>query len=233
MDQYRFAPLSPGPDSIRLLRVLPNENETAPVQCELMNYSLQKLRKGTHLYEALSYVWGSPKETLPIFIGKQSLNVTTNLHAALVRLRDHFFERVLWIDSVCINQEDEREKEHQIQSMARIYSQATRVLVWLGEEANNSTQALEDIRSAAENASTPLAESGTNQEAILKLLERPWFRRVWVRQKIQSFSSKEIIKRYLDHSRSRRGSACFNHLRSHRDRRTRLLLRLQQLKPLL
>ena len=182
MSPYCYSSLLPGPDSIRLLRLMPHEDKTAPIQCQLVNYSLQKSGGGTHLYEALSYVWGDPKETLPISINKHDLLVTVNLHAALSHLRDRCFERIIWVDAVCINQADEKEKGHQVKSMAKIYGQANRVIVWLGEATEDSDQALEDIRAAAEREFTGLSNDKTSQKAILKLLERPWFRRIWVRE---------------------------------------------------
>ena len=64
--------------------------------------------------------------------------------------------------------------------MAKIYDQASRVIVWLGEGTDDSDQAFKYIRDAAEDEVTDLLDKA-NQEAILKLLERPWFRRIWVR----------------------------------------------------
>jgi hypothetical protein len=180
MPQYSYSLPSLGPGSIRLLRLMPNEDEDAPIQCRLCNYPLQKSDKGTHMYEALSYVWGGSEKRQSVFINECDLPVTVNLHAALSRLRDHTFERIVWVDSICINQADEKEKERQIQLMAKIYGQANRVIVYLGEAADNSDLAFEDIRIAAEDESTNLSHSEEGQKAILKLLERPWFRRIWV-----------------------------------------------------
>jgi len=184
MSPYRYSSLLPGPDSIRLLRLMPHEDKTAPIQCQLVNYSLQESGGGTHLYEALSYVWGDPKETLPILIDEHNLPITVNLYAALSRLRDRYFERIIWVDAVCIDQTNEEEKGHQVQSMAKIYGQANRVIVWLGKAADDSDQALEDIRVAAEGEFTNLSNNEKSQKAILKLLKRPWFRRIWVREQI-------------------------------------------------
>jgi hypothetical protein len=182
MSQDRYSPLSPGPDSIRLLRLMPDKDETAPIRCKLFNYSLQESGKETHLYEALSYVWGDPKETLPISIDKHDLPVTVNLHAALSRLRDRFIERIMWVDALCINQENPKEREHQVQSMPKIYGQANRVIVWLGEAANDSDRVLEEIRVTADDESTNSLEDKTIQEAFLALLRRMWFQRIWVRE---------------------------------------------------
>jgi len=178
----RYSSLSPGErdGSIRLLRLMPNRDETAVIECQLFNYTLES-GKGTHLYEALSYVWGNPDETVPIKIGEHCfIKVTKNLHAALLRLRNHSFERIVWVDAVCINQADDQEKAHQIQNMTKIYGQASRVIIWLGEGTDDSDQAFEGIRNAAEDEVTDSLEEA-NREPILKLLERPWFRRIWVR----------------------------------------------------
>ena len=182
MSQYRYSSLSPGPGSIRLLRLIPHQDETAPIQCQLFDYALQGSGKWTHLYEALSYVWGSSDRPLSISIDEHDLPVTVNLHAALSRLRDRFIERIIWVDAICINQADLEERGHQIQSMAEIYSKANRVIVWLGETADNSDQALEEICAAGERQSTILANRETPLQAILALLQRSWFRRIWVRE---------------------------------------------------
>jgi len=174
---HRYANL---PDnSIRLLRLLPHKDEDEPIQCQLFNCSLERSR-GTRPYEALSYVWGSDHGSQSISIGSCHQPVGGNLFAALLHLRDPSIERILWIDALCINQQDNIEKGHQVQSMAMIYAKATRVIVWLGKATPGIDQALEDIRiaSVAAKQTTTLAK---NENAILKLLEAAWFRRVWVR----------------------------------------------------
>lgn len=133
------------------------------------------------MYEALSYVWGDPENKLPILIHSHRFDVTVNLHAALSRLRDHYFERILWVDAICIDQENLQEKGFQIQSMAKIYGQAMRVVVWLGEATGDSGQALEIIRAAGGKTSLQCWNTDVISKAILALLQRPWFRRIWVR----------------------------------------------------
>lgn len=146
------------------------------------------------MYDALSYVWGSEEDKQPILIQSDDkvddstgenrrLFVTANLHAALSHLRDQFLERVIWIDAVCINQEDDDEKGRQVQSMAKIYACANRVIVWLGEAASGSDKALTAIQNAAKaRRESPIIDTLTLQ-AIFALLERQWFKRIWVRGK--------------------------------------------------
>jgi hypothetical protein len=107
--------------------------------------------------------------------------VTTNLYAALLHLRNSSLERIIWIDAICIDQKNDEERAQQIQLMAKIYSQASRVLVWLGEAADNSDQALKEIRAAGRKAIHSL-NNVTIQLAVDKLLKRDWFQRIWVRE---------------------------------------------------
>ncbi|KAL8402906.1 hypothetical protein RB596_009316 [Gaeumannomyces avenae] len=181
---YCYSPLSQ-PDNIRLLRLMPHADRHAPIRCQLLEYPLQETAQATHLYEALSYVWGSVDRGLPIYIwaadddkngaprasrstnSDQYLLVTTNLHAALTHLRDSFLERIIWIDAVCINQQDDVEKGRQVQSMARIYASASRVVVWLGEAADGSDRALAGLRQAAGEQ-----EAAYRRELALETLRR-------------------------------------------------------------
>jgi hypothetical protein len=121
---YCYCPLLSGPDSIRLLRLLSSKDENAPIRCQLFTYSLQESYKGTHPYDALSYVWGKLDEFRYIRIDEHDVLVTPNLYKALLHLRHYSIERILWVDAVCINQKDIKEKEQQIRFMARIYVQA-------------------------------------------------------------------------------------------------------------
>ena len=134
MNQYHHPPLSSASNNIRLMRLLPDRNPTAEIRCELYEYPLQDPSARSHLYEALSYVWSDPKEKLPIVINGCQFGVTTNLHAALLHLWNHFMERTLWIDAICISQENQEEKEKQIGFMAVVFSLANHVccLAWGG-----------------------------------------------------------------------------------------------------
>lgn len=179
MSRYCYSPLSASADNIRLLRLMPyaNENrEKTKLQCELFEYSLQDLGQRTHLFEALSYTWGGEQRPCSITIKDQSLDVTANLYTALLHLRDRSLERILWIDAICIDQNNLEERSQQVQLMAMIYSKAYCVLVWLGEATDNIDGALEDIQHAANG------EFIKHSNKIFNLLQQPWFRRIWVRE---------------------------------------------------
>ena len=184
MPPYHGSSLPAG--SIRLLRLLPCPDEDFRIECTLFPYGLLD-SASTHPFEALSYVWGSPGNFQRILVNGFECVVGENLHAALLHLRDRFIERVIWVDAICINQEDTTEKGYQVQSMAKIYAKASRVLVWLGSATATSKQALDRIREAgwqrtATEASTQVTEQGTqaSEQAVVNLLKRPWFQRIWV-----------------------------------------------------
>ncbi|GAB1206045.1 hypothetical protein APSETT445_004726 [Aspergillus pseudonomiae] len=179
MSAYNYTLLPPGHNTIRMLRLLPNKNRAALIECELIEHPLKEQEE--QAYEALSYVWGSTENPSSICVNSYALEVTANLHAALSRLRYERFPRLLWVDAICIDQKSNTEKERQIQLMARIYGQAKNVIVWLGEEENDSTSTLARLQVAAEGER--LLEE-INDTALIALLERPWFRRVWVLQEV-------------------------------------------------
>lgn len=177
--EYQHSQLSL-PESIRLLRLLPSEVEPKNLRCELFEYALRRSDKVTRPYEALSYVWGSEHKPQSIIIDNQCFKVTQNLYAALLHLQDHDIPRIIWVDAICIDQSNETEKEQQIPLIAEIYAKASRVIVWLGEAKDDSDRALEAIRVAGKNSIDPSKISQLQSQAIAALLQRPWFRRIWV-----------------------------------------------------
>ncbi|KAF5008669.1 hypothetical protein FDECE_5081 [Fusarium decemcellulare] len=115
---------------IRLLHLSPAENKNDPIHCQL-----DPVKLGEHpSYEALSYCWGDPKQAFEITCNHESFHVTENLFVALKHLRTQDVERVLWIDAICINQEDPKERSAQVLLMGKIYSAAEQAVVWLGPD---------------------------------------------------------------------------------------------------
>jgi hypothetical protein len=84
-------------------------------------------------YEALSYTWGSLDIVNHIDIQGQRLGITSNLYHALHRLRLPDEDRMLWVDAICINQEDLQARGHQVRQTGQLHKEAWRVLAWLGE----------------------------------------------------------------------------------------------------
>ncbi|KAK1760092.1 heterokaryon incompatibility protein-domain-containing protein [Echria macrotheca] len=162
-DAFKYSSLLPE-GSIRLLRILACPDRAAPIRCQLFDYALIASDRPSHLYEALSYAWGSPETTHSLFIDDRVLPITANLHAALMHLRDPHLDRVLWADAVCVNQKDLAERSRQVQFMPVVYSCASRVIVWLGEDKDDSKRAMETIR---RNAVHKRQCAGSSTEAVI------------------------------------------------------------------
>ena len=133
-------------------------------------------------FTALSYVWGDTTNQVPMTLNWRKHHITESLAIALRKVRAEDVDQRLWIDAICINQFDMREKSYQVQLMGDIYTQATDTCIWLGEEADDSNMAMDIIGSlnAGGVEENPITVDGL--QAISKLQERPWWTRVWVIQ---------------------------------------------------
>jgi hypothetical protein len=196
------------PQDIRLVEIQPSSNNLTQIECKMITTSLSNSDLS---YQCLSYVWGTPDQNRSILCNNRILNVTDNLFVALNNLRQNKATFRMWIDQLCINQEDIAERNKQVMLMAKIYEKAERTIIWIGEKADNSHLAIKLIQSTPylsvrENLKlfSPEAHgSGTVDQllsnvgapkledkswvALRRLLERPWFKRSWVSNTVQSF----------------------------------------------
>ena len=188
---YQYLPLKHDRD-IRLLYLLPGSDK-APLSCSLRIVSLSELP----VYEAISYTWGEPIFSASIeCFSRGQLPITENLSAALFHLRLADRLRVLWVDAICINQQDLVERSHQVTLMRDTFEGAENVIVWLGEDTGDANEAFEMLRNME---SSPPSEDiryilySHRKDALRRLLERSWFRRIWVVQELIC-ASKATIK---------------------------------------
>lgn len=170
----------PRPDGLRLLLLHGAESFHAPVHCSVVVTGLEDPKIPT--YEALSYTWadrdGDKRNCMAIFIGPQYqvLLVTRSCQSALRSLRTRY-DKVLWVDAICINQHDPLERQFQVGLMPAIYTSAARVLVYLGEERDASEKAMRLV------AAHPTSDED-GREALAQLLRRPYSHRIWVIQEV-------------------------------------------------
>lgn len=153
-----YSSLDPQKCDIRLLTVLPRERQpltispTTPVagdndksttamdvRCTLKTESLNHRPS----YIALSYTWGEEAPSATIWINSQPMLVRENLEIALRHIQMADRSTNVWIDAICINQEDDLEKSDQVRMMNKIYDRAVEVLVWLGPAKDDSDIAME------------------------------------------------------------------------------------------
>ncbi|KAB8203826.1 heterokaryon incompatibility protein-domain-containing protein [Aspergillus parasiticus] len=134
LPRYRYEPLS-GPSDIRVIELGRNK--------ERIDAYISHVSISNSIFQALSYTWGSQEQANEaIILDKHgssvgSIPLTKNLSDALSNLRDakELKSKVFWIDQICINQQDEKEKSHQVAMMKEIYSCARRVITYLGPAA--------------------------------------------------------------------------------------------------
>jgi Heterokaryon incompatibility protein (HET) len=121
--------------SIRLLRLLPGD-DLETIQCSLEPCTLDAVE---HIdYEAISYTWGILGHSASIKLEGFLLPIQANLHAFLRVLQLRNTPRILWVDAICIDQNDVQDKNVQVPLMEKIYSRASKVLVWLGPHRDGS-----------------------------------------------------------------------------------------------
>ncbi|KAL9628595.1 MAG: hypothetical protein Q9204_005792 [Flavoplaca sp. TL-2023a] len=210
--KYEYQPLQKS--QIRLLTILSVDNDG--IRCNLERSEFEH----SPAYDALSYAWGAQDSNQPsLHCSGGSISISPHLHSALKRFYrkweihdapDRLSRPRIWVDAICINQNDHIEKAHQVTRMARIYAHARRVIVWLGEHENESRLAMQLLQDYAtafpdivrdESGSAmqlfsvsaddllPLRQSQAitgSWQALSDLCDRPYFQRRWVLQELAS-----------------------------------------------
>jgi hypothetical protein len=211
--QYKYSPLNKGAREIRLMTLFPGTvSSEIRVSLEIVPFT----RDDVYDFEALSYAWGTAENPTEIFIGAsghQVLSVTQNLAEALPYLRYEDRSRVLWIDAICVNQQDLKERSRQVERMADIFTKASRVVVWLGPESSDSSVAMDCFHTISENIQVHpvmktirslsnethwediyfrLPSSRAQYWSMYRFLQRSWFERLGSRNTAVKCGAKEI-----------------------------------------
>lgn len=212
---YTYSLLHSG-NEIRLLR-LSGKVWGPQIQGKLVHTQIDKLPS----YECISHRWGDSTEQRQIVLNGQTLNVSPSVHNILCQRRAFFWSRLIWVDSVCINQEDPKEKSHQVRKMQTIYAKAARVTVCLGDspDAHLARRLIRDIyahltvferkewsnviggwyikRQEENDWNTP-----PEWLALRKLFRNSWFERCWVIQEVILASKVYVLYggKYIDWS---------------------------------
>ncbi|KAL8847855.1 MAG: hypothetical protein Q9221_007106 [Calogaya cf. arnoldii] len=224
MDAYKYTALKEGTGEIRLLTLLPDRFEKPiRISLEITILSDDEVPE----FEALSYAWGNASDVRDIFIEAnpptrpelreredtdgiewRRLRVTKNLFEALKHLRLEGRPKIMWIDAICVDQQNLEERCHQILRMPDIYTLAAGVIAWLGPESDDSSVAMKTIENLGSRITVnwdlqtmvPAPEGDFNPDseqsyhavapsaqvwiAIHHLLGRAWFERLWIIQEV-------------------------------------------------
>ncbi|KAK1469837.1 ankyrin and HET domain-containing protein [Colletotrichum melonis] len=164
---YHLLPFSR--DEIRVIKLQPATSLLTPVIADL---AVLQLGIEPSQYDALSYGWSDDTDLVNIIINGRGMNIARSLQIALRYLRHDEEERVLWADSLCINQGDMEEKSIQIQKMDRIYKAGMALL--------NSYEALQDETTTTQK----IMHDEEGVTGLTGLLLRPYWSRMWMFQEI-------------------------------------------------
>ena len=155
-----------------------------------------------------------------ILVNNELVKIGRNLFDFLCRLQLPDEDRTIWVDALCINQNDISERNHQVRLMGDIYRCAEAVLVWLGSAADDSDRVFavhlwrsEDLAELAQlktcctedparlnNRHTPKTEYPKdrdgeinwieNWKVMSRLCRREYWSRLWIIQEL--ILAKEI-----------------------------------------
>lgn len=193
---------------IRLLQLFPHEAPSTQddhdlddetVYCRMFKIFLDDFDPRPPLFNALSYTWGRPDDQTNIVVNDATTSVRSNLESALRHLRDYHQNATcgfpLWVDAICIDQEDVEEQNAQVEMMGDIFRRAYRVLPWLGEGDIDTDWLIPLIKDVGFRKEVEQADLVVNfapgrvlvravAVAMEDLCSRSWWSRLWVVQEI-------------------------------------------------
>lgn len=175
-------------------------------------------------FEALSYEWGTSRKSHSVEVFDKQMTITPSLYAVLFQIRSSSKPLILWIDAICINQDDIEEKNQQVPHMAKIFGSAKRILVWLGPETSQSGTVLRMLSTLArlwisreverqkdgelrmlswaelDQDEAPLLAIGDRAlwATIYELMNRTYFERTWVVQEIALAKDPRVLSGSLE-----------------------------------
>ncbi|KAI0468990.1 HET-domain-containing protein [Xylaria cf. heliscus] len=204
-NRSRHASSQAGDDGLRLYRRQLNDRDYEVRLLELYEYSTSepghafkcRLRylslKDSLQYVALSYCWGDLPNIKDIVVGNVNVPVSETLLSALEQLWQ-MGNTLIWVDYLCINQDDNDEKSGQVRMMDIIYSKATTVFAWLGTGDYDSDMAMAVLGASRLSEQVELPEEiEIACDAVIRLFSRPYWTRCWVIQEICRARSPVIV----------------------------------------
>ncbi|KAB2104030.1 hypothetical protein AG0111_0g7902 [Alternaria gaisen] len=208
-------------NQVRLLLIKPGSFDDQ-INASLLVVSDNDLGSEHFPYSALSYNWGNSNDDNTIIIQDdpastpvksiakavgalqaiardKMIKVKPNLYEALRHLRRETHTVALWVDALCINQFDNKEKEEQVLKMAQIYRKAYNVNVWLGSDSPSDlvpNRAMAFIPKVIDpdNLSELLTGDRYTKDwaSLYELLKWSWFSRRWVIQELAFAQSASV-----------------------------------------
>ena len=190
---FRYRKVDSSNHKIRVVWIRPDLTHDG-----LIEFRLKHVGVGSQ-HACLSYTWGSTEPRKQILINGGRFYVRLNLWKFLDLARWRNETQPIWIDAICIDQDNIEERNHQVQMMGDIYRSATEVLVWLGEgeggievalkmmdrEWMRRPRRLETIeRDFRSQLGLRRSSVKSFKRAVAELSALPYWDRVWIKQEI-------------------------------------------------
>ncbi|OAA51762.1 Heterokaryon incompatibility protein 6 [Metarhizium rileyi] len=171
MEEYRYEPLPLTGKNVRLVVLHPRVPSVRPqdIRVTIRHTPLEVGRRLLPSFMALSYVSGDAADRRDITVVESTdadpghlasarrLSVTASLAEALGHVPYADSHIILWVDAICINQEDLDERAQHVSLMAEIYASAERVLAWTGPSTQNSNVAVNLLHRIADSIDVDFA----------------------------------------------------------------------------
>ncbi|CAK7205144.1 hypothetical protein SEUCBS139899_007909 [Sporothrix eucalyptigena] len=224
---FTYRELDIARSEFRLLRLRPAASMDAPLRISLFHASLDDAPE----YEALSYVWGKTWGQFTIYVENNRtgdgdiddltklsfLSITPSLDRALRYLRFRIRtdedgsamipqDRVLWVDALCINQQDPVERSRQVQQMRRIYESCVSDIAWLGPDLSppptdkeiEGTNIKSDEDDGEDASSTPPPPNETEEQAEKRKQATIWSKKLAKAEQNRATSFRRRCQRLRD-----------------------------------
>jgi hypothetical protein len=214
---YTYRPLR-NEAGIRVLLLEPASTHGAPLFVSIQHIQIMQHSEGDGFYknpraaistssvlntsqvefEAISYAWGTAPFTESLGVHRSKppthfmISPTVDLMLRYLRLPKK--KRTVWIDALCINQNDLGEKAAQVNFMGEIYRQAKGIVVWLGPPMNTQDNVLQFFQHLVKYGQEDSEDSEQRVDTWDKLrqfLERSWFTRRWTIQ--EAVLGKQVV----------------------------------------
>ncbi|CZR60628.1 uncharacterized protein PAC_10524 [Phialocephala subalpina] len=177
LNPYEYQEL--GEKHIRLLLVHPR-HRTGRIRCSMFQVPLAKAPR----FEAISYCWGKDaKREVKIDVNGCSVLVTPNAEEVLKSKSGYWLPKLVWIDGICIDQDNIQDRSAQVNVMGEIYQKAHLVSVILVQKS--------DIHAIKEH----FVEIGRRYPRVHTVLDRAYFAALGPEE--EKYVSQYIFSHYV------------------------------------
>ncbi|KAL9039318.1 MAG: hypothetical protein Q9214_004928 [Letrouitia sp. 1 TL-2023] len=135
---YQYTPIS-----VKTIRLFTIVTTATRVSCQIHHHAINNVLS----YYALSYVWGDEEVCEPMEYNGRIIKISKNLSLGLKALHKREGSQLLWVDAICISQDNDQERAAQVPLMGQIYASAQKVYIWLGSSTDNSDLAMSCLAS--------------------------------------------------------------------------------------